>query len=265
MAPANHAIRIIKRLQEFGVNEREAAIYLHCLSAGPQSVQEISKTLEYNRITVHSAVEQLLSKGLVAETRKGKRRQIVAEPPSIFGRLLQQRENELRVLQGHLGDLTELLSFVPRKMEAVPSVRFLEGVDGFRRMLEETLTARDEVLVFTYVDLFSKLLGAKYLEDYFARRSAKGIRTRLIFPPCPFAERVGKRAEEYKIKIRLLPPEFKWKAGIFSWNNCLSLKSFTHGQITCTIVENEDLSYFYRNVLFELAWRQARIFTEPRD
>ncbi len=262
MAQKSQRNRLLEQLSLFGCSQKEAAIYLHCLEMGESSVQDISRRLGINRVTVHSACEQLLKKGILSETRRGKGRRLLAESPAVFGRLLQQQENELNVKRSQLDELTTLLQSMPTRGGPMPTVRFLEGVDGFKRMLEETLSAKGEVFVFTYVDLFSKLIGPDYLEDYFKRRAAKGIHTRLIFPPCPFVNRVAKKAKQYLIKVRLLPPEFKWQAGIFSWNNCLSLKSFTQGQITCTIVENEDLAHFYQNVLFELAWKQASLFTE---
>ena len=254
--------RVLNQLEGFGCTTKEAAIYLQCFELGQCSVQEIAKRLRINRVTVHSAAERLIEKGLLVESRKGKRRVLVAEPPSVFQRILQRDENEVQARRGKLTDLVSLLEAFPRSGGSIPTVRFLEGPEGFKKMLEETLTARGECLVFTYVDLFAKLLDPLYLEDYFRRRAGKGINTRLIFPPCPFAEKVAAKAAEYRIKVRLMPPEIKWRAGIFSWNNSLALQSFTQGQITCTIIENDDLAHFYRTILFELSWQQAKLFTE---
>ena len=68
------------------------------------------------------------------------------------------------------------------------------------------------------------------------------------------------RAKEYKIQSRILDTGDEWKFGIISWNNCLSIKSFSQGKVSCTIVENHDISDFFRKVLFEKIWAQA----EPR-
>ncbi len=257
MVSASEYSRITNQLAHFGCNSREASIYIECLRLGPTSIQDLSRQLKFNRVTVHSAVSQLIGKGFLFETRKGKKRLVVAEAPEVFSRIIQKKQNELMLLRGNLDGVIELLNSVRVADSSRPAVKFYEGIDGFKGMLEETLTAKGEVLVFTYVDLFSKLLGPDYLEDYFVRRAAKGIHTRLIFPPCPFADRVHKKAKEYKIQVRLLPADLQWQSGIFSWNNAIALKSFTHGKITCTIVENEDIAYFYRQIVFELSWKQA--------
>lgn len=245
------------QLRVLRCNPREAALYLKSLQMGPASVQELARALRRNRVTVHSEVEQLLEKGLLFETRRGRRRLIVAEEPVGLLRLLQKQENEFQIQRRTIEQLIPALTSLQAIDVGFPSVKFYEGAEGFRRMLEETLSARGEVLVFSYVPLFSDLVGTDYLLRYFRRRSAKGIHTRLIFPPCRFAEVVHVKAKEFKIQVRLLPPTLHWKSGIFVWNDCLAIMSYTAEKLTCTIIENRDIAYFYRNIIFELCWDQA--------
>ncbi len=249
--------RVSEHLRSLGCNQREAVIYLQCLQMGPASVQEIAKSLRTNRVTVHSAVEQLIAKQLLFETRRGKRRLIVAEEPTGLRRLLQKKENELLLMRQNLERVIPILSSVQSMDQSIPTVRIYEGADGFKRMLEETLTAKGELLVFSYVDLFSKLVGPEYLEQYFRRRAAKGVHSRLLFPSCSFVDRVIMKQKEHLTQIRTLPPTVVWKSGIFSWNNCLALLSFTEQKLTCTIIENLDIAHFFRTVIFEMCWKQA--------
>lgn len=251
---------IFAQLKRFNCSQNEAELYVYSLSIGPETIQKIAKGIGRNRTTVYSEIEQLLKKGLFYETRKQKKRYVAAENPNVLYSLLQQRENELATLKNNIGYAVELLNTIKPNNAGVPTVKFYEGVDGFKKMLEETLTAKGEVLVFTYVKLFSELLDPEYLERYFKRRSAKGIRTRLIFPPCDFANRVHAKASEYKIQVRLMPEDMEWKAGIFSWNDSIAIQSFTEGKFTCTIIENKDIAHFYQKILFELSWKQAQIF-----
>jgi sugar-specific transcriptional regulator TrmB len=250
--------RVIRVLEQLGCSATEAVIYLHSLQSGPSSVQDIARSVRLNRVTVHSAVEQLLHKGFLFESRKGKRRLIAAETPDILSRILRKKEQELQLLQPGVDIAQVLLSSVRRADQSVPTVKFYEGVDGLKRMLEETLVAKGEVLVFTYVDLFSQLLQPAYLEKYYKRRAAKGISTRLIFPLEAFGKRVSTYASKYKMQVRFLPAGVQWKSGIFSWNDTIAIQSFTEGKVTCTIIENEDIAHFYRTIIYPLCWEQAR-------
>jgi sugar-specific transcriptional regulator TrmB len=249
--------RILSQLNQFGCSDIEAEIYIQSLQIGPSTVQEVSQKLRKNRVTVHSAMEQLVVKGFLFESRRGKKRLLVAEEPAALFRILQKKKNDLELMESNLDHVVKLLNSVQVADRGQPSVRMYEGVDGFKKMLEESLTAKGEVLVFTYVDIFSKLLDPDYLENYFKRRAKKGIHTRLIFPPCRFADRVNKKAKQYNIRVRLLPSELKWASGFFSWNDCVALMSYTEGRLTCTIIENKDIVFFVRSIMFELIWRQA--------
>ncbi len=254
--------RITTVLKQFGCNPRESRIYMHALTTGQASVQQLARELNQNRVTVHSAVDQLIDKGLLFETRKGKRRLVAAEEPTVLLRLWQQKEAEWELTRNNLAYVTKMLSSLQRPDSSVPTVKLYEGVDGLKKMLEETLSATGEVLVFTYVDLFSRLLSASYLEKYYARRAAKNITTRLIFPLTDFGKKVNTKAKQYKMQIRFLSPELVWESGIFSWNNVLAIQSFAEGKVTCTVIENADIAHFYRKVMYELCWNQAKSITE---
>ncbi|HCI03359.1 MAG: helix-turn-helix domain-containing protein [Candidatus Peribacteraceae bacterium] len=251
--------RINYLFKQFECSESETKIYIQLLKLGPVSVQELAKSLKRNRVTVHSSVERLVDKGFLYETRAGKKRLIGAENPSSLHHLLQKKENDLTLMKANMDFVTQALSSLVEQSRSVPTVKLYEGVDGFKRMLEDSLNnKKGRVYVFTYVDLFSSLIDPDYLENYFVRRAKKNITTRLIFPPCPFAERVNAKAKQYKIQVRLLPPDLIWKSGIFSWDNTIAIMSYTEGKLTCTFIDNEDIAHFYQDVVFELCWQQAK-------
>jgi len=259
--PASLRTDVVRALALFGCNSRESAIYLKLLELGPSSVQELARALKQNRITVHSAAQQLIEKGFLFETRRGRRRLIGAEEPLVLHNLITRREQELRVLQGNVGELIRLLSSIQRVESSAPTVKFYEGRDGFKRMLEETLEARDGVCVITAVDLFAAVLTPTYLEDYFRRRAARGIETKLIYPPSKFGSQIVKRAREYRIEIRTTPPELSWRAGVFSWNDAIGIQSLTENRLTCTIIENRDVARFWREIVYPMLWQATRPLT----
>ena len=73
-----------------------------------------------------------------------------------------------------------------------------------------------------------------------------------------FGREIVSKSREYKIQIRVLPDNLTWRAGIFSWNDCIGIQSLTEQRLTCTVLENRDIADFYRNIIFELIWQQAR-------
>ena len=125
-------------------------------------------------------------------------------------------------------------------------------------MLEMSLSSKNEFLGLINVELFSQHLSKVYLKNFFLKRAKKGIHSRLIWPGNKsFAKEIIPHAEEYKIQIRYLPEGSKWSSGFISWNNYLSLKSFSSGKITCTIIKNEDIVSFYQEHIFNTLWQVA--------
>ena len=70
-----------KYLQEIGLNDKEAAIYLALLQVDNSSVIDISKKTKINRSTIYFVLEGLGKKGLVSEVQVDKKVHYAAEPP----------------------------------------------------------------------------------------------------------------------------------------------------------------------------------------
>lgn len=248
---------VLRHLVALGCTEREGEIYLKCLETGQATVQELANRLGENRVTVHSAVQTLMTKGLLAESRKGRKRVIHAESPTAIYALLDRKEKEVSNLRSAADPIIQMLSTIKPPDGHLPSVEFYEDSDGFKKMLERTLNARGEFLAVINVDLFGTILEPSYLQDFFERRAKKGIRSRLIWPEGVLARKLYSQSKRYKTQIRVLETALSWSSGIISWNHCLSIKSFSQGRVTCTILENEDIAHFFRNILFEQLWNTA--------
>lgn len=74
---------LAKILQNIGLTEKEAKVYLACLELGPQPVSEIAKKARINRVTAYDILEKLLKKGLVNFVTKEKIKFFNATDPRI--------------------------------------------------------------------------------------------------------------------------------------------------------------------------------------
>ena len=252
---------IQNQLANLGCKELEIDIYLCSLETGATTVQIIANTLSQNRITIHSAVKRLIDKGLLFETFQGKKRLIVSENPSALKNLLKIKEQELEQSKGNLDYAINLLQRLSTSNVKKTSVEHYEGVLGLKKMIELSLSAKGEFLGVVDVERFAGALGAEYLEMFFKKRSEKGIRSRLIWPEKgDFYKRTLPKAKDYKVQIKLLPFKNDWRSALFSWNNNIAMASFSPRAISCTIIQAEDISYFFREVLFEVVWNTARTY-----
>jgi len=82
-----------KALNQIGLEEKEAEVYLAALELGPATIQDIARKSEINRTTVYQMLKNLKSQGLISETTSGKRKLILAAEPANLKRILKQRSN----------------------------------------------------------------------------------------------------------------------------------------------------------------------------
>ncbi len=61
---------LTKKLEEIGLNEKEAKVYIATLELGEGSASEIAKKSEVNRATTYFILEKLIKMGLVSTSNK---------------------------------------------------------------------------------------------------------------------------------------------------------------------------------------------------
>ncbi len=248
-------------LTYFRCNETQQTVYLTCLKQGRMTVKELSEITGNNRVTIHSAVEELIDRGLLYETWLKKKRFVLAEGPEALQKLFEIKKAEMHSAELNLNHAIGLIEEITKsaKSRSRPTVEFYEGVVGFRKMLQDTLQSKDFVYIVVAVDKFSEIVDTEYFLEYFKKRAAKGIRTKVVYPPCDFASHVFERRKEFNMEVHILPPEIVWNSGIFSWNDNIALISFSEQQqLTTTIIKNRDITFLFQSILFEALLKQAK-------
>ncbi|QQR54787.1 hypothetical protein IPG41_06405 [Candidatus Peregrinibacteria bacterium] len=251
-------LRIVSFLKHFACNKNESLTYLEVLTSGTTSVQELSRKLKQNRISVYYSVQQLIEKGFLFEVRKGKKRFIAAENPDILLKMIGQRHNELKSLEVDVGYISKLLNSIPTIKHEITVVKLYEGAEGFKKMLEESLGAKSEIIVFSNTAIFSEMLGEEDYENYFSKKAIRDIPSRIIYAACPFAKKLDAKKEEYKIDLRLLPQNRSSEAGFYVWDNTVAIESLKENKISCTVIENKDIAQFFRDNIFNHFWKEAK-------
>lgn len=172
-------------LVKYILGERKGKIYLATLELGMATVAQISKKADLPRSTCYLFLEVLKEKGLVSQIKKGKKTLVSAEPPEkILSFAQKQKENldqYLNILKQNLPELKALNNRQPRK----PAVRFYEGFAGIKTILEDSLEAK-EILVLCsgYKKSIEKKLSL-YLDKYFVQVDKRGIKTFEILGSAP--------------------------------------------------------------------------------
>ena len=83
---------LIKSVEAFGLDAKEAKIYLAGLELGSASVLELSRSTRLARTTLYPILEKLRSQGVFRLTKEKKRSHYVAVPTSALMQLFYDRE-----------------------------------------------------------------------------------------------------------------------------------------------------------------------------
>ncbi len=126
---------LTQNLEDLGLSEKEAKVYMAALSLGPAPVQKIADLSGIKRVTTYVILESLINLGLVSQTTRGRKTFFVAEEPVSLRRLIAKKEQELKDQKENLEHLLPKLSKLKTLPKDLPSVQFYDTAEGIRAMM----------------------------------------------------------------------------------------------------------------------------------
>lgn len=245
---------MIDVLQKLGLRPKEAELYFAAMEIGmPCAASTLAKKSGINRTTSYDILEQLVLKGVMISQRKRSGMYYQAMPPEkIVAYLDEQSKKFARLAEETKKILPELNAHY--RVSGRPKVYFYEGDEGLIRVYEETLLSHEEILAYAS-DQANQEAIPWYFPKYYARRAAKKIPIRALFPDTP-KDRERHALDSLELRrSRLLPksklnftPEvniFDNKIMIADWKEKLGI-----------IIESDEIANVFKQT-FELAWEAA--------
>lgn len=247
-------MEIEKILEQFGLNEKEAKVYIACLQLGKGTVLHIAKRASLKRPNTYLILEDLFSKKLVNIFLESKKKYYTAESPTKLLHLLELKKELLNQA------LPQLTAFYNNPEMNKPYIRYYEGTDGLRNIWDETLTIKDKMMYWiSPIKDLVETVGKEYLEEYVKRRAKKGLWIQTL--------RVSAREEiEYKYKnketfektlriTRFVPKEFDIRTTIIIYGNNVAIIS---GEKKFGIVvESKEISSLMK-IFYDLLWNISK-------
>lgn len=257
----NSMSNLLKTLQEAGLAEKEARVYLAMLQLeGASTPWDISRQSGINRATVYVVLESLKKKGLAGTSPSAdkKARYFPSSPDSLLHSVAGRVKREADVKE-NLEQILPELKALHKDTRHRPKVRVYEGLEGakevFRMALDKGVTHLE-----TCADA-GKMFG--FFKDEFIKlnneRVKKGIKMRAINPgskvniQLKIHEKKGKSKND---QISLIPEnKFRFPVNIAMCGDKVLAISM-RGEFGISI-ENKEITESVRNI-FNLAWREAQ-------
>ncbi len=171
-----------KELEDLGLSEKEAKVYLAALLLGRATAEQLAKHAKIVRPTTYLQIKSLMEKGLMSTFEEGKKTYFAPESPELLRRLLTSQRQTVEAKEQNLA---KLLPDLLRQFEGAgerPVVRFFPGKEGVTAVREELLKTKEKktYVIFSYGQLL-KIYSEKELDEYSQRRKQLGIHSKGIY------------------------------------------------------------------------------------
>jgi sugar-specific transcriptional regulator TrmB len=262
--------QLVSQIEELGLSNKEARVYLGNLMLGPAGVQQIADTSGIKRVTTYVILESLVSLGLVSQTTKAKKTLFNAEAPENLRRLLEKREQSLKDQKQQLSDLLPELNSLKTLTKEAPSVKLYDSAEGFQTINK-----------MFYEEASKPGMGVSYgmsnldrLYEFFPQiesnqgnpdRLKANVRSRFIYTSSKGPVMKATDAERNR-ESRYLPPE-KFPIDGFDLSiagNLIAILSFDGPKPMGVTLQSAQLAKGFKE-LFNLAWQGAERYNQSSD
>jgi HTH-type transcriptional regulator, sugar sensing transcriptional regulator len=240
-----------QELQNLGLSEKEAKVYLASLEVGAETAQNLAKEAGINRATTYVQIESLKTKGLMSEFEKGKKTYYVAESPQRLTNLFSVFEKELDLRKSEIKKVLPALQGMFEGMGERPKVRFFEGEEGVAAIREDFLKTKDKLIEgFINLDqLFQFKVGDP--EAYSARRVEKKIASRLLYARKDGPSKDINDPKKLRTAKYLGQLKFPLLADITLYENKIAIMTYRAKPIGI-IIESKEITDTLRSIFYAL-------------
>lgn len=240
---------IIKYLEDLGLNQKQAEVYLALVEIGKGTAYAIAKQAKVKRPNTYVILEELRTRGLALKIPHEKNQVFMAKDPSeLFIEQEEKIRNARRILP-------ELLARTSQKNTKAITYLF-DGLDGVEKALKyKNESHRDGELLAFYAkaDKGSASIPKMYF-DHDKTLAQQKTRIRGFSPAHQSVQGFRKRDNLPERKIIELPvSEFSPNVSVEVGDTFI--KVFLHKEKQALIVENKDFSNLMKQI-FEMLWKE---------
>ena len=251
--------KLLSALQETGLTDKEARVYLAMIELGESSIIPIAERAGIKRTTVYNYLESFRKLGLISLVVRNRRQHYIPASPA---RLKEIMEARLRKVD----DVVPLLFSLYKQEDAKPSVQMFEGVEGIKEVFRLSLEAQNKEIraIPVYASGHSHV-GNKFIEEYLDQVAKRKI--------AYFSLRLAKDIKEYtktgytKVNIapgenreaRVAPEWFTPESHIHMYDDKVAIFSQTKERPYAMLITSASY-YQTMRMFFEGLWREGKGF-----
>ncbi|MFA6269077.1 MAG: helix-turn-helix domain-containing protein [archaeon] len=237
-------------LEEFGLNPKEAELYLIMHKNGHSTAAELSKKTSILRQTVYDVLDKMISKGIVSQSTTNDTKVFAVVDPKV---LLQMLENKRKMLTQALPEFAD----VAVDSKNAHTVQTFVGYKGLKSIWDDMLVVGKDTYFIIDYDVFGQLFKELFIQNFIAKRIEKGFWHHVIFTSKTTPKIYEKSEPERLRDVRYLLKLTNFKSTVFFYGDKMGF--FTTGeQPSAILIENKDAVASMRSI-FKALWEESTI------
>lgn len=240
-------------LQNYGLSEKEARVYLTVLELGTSIASTIARRAELNRITTYTLLEDLKRDGIVTETTKEGVKYYSVISPDI---LLKQREQKYESFKEKIPELLAIADKLGNK----PKIHFFEWLEGMKKMYSELLTSKEHIIRSFLWSHETHPVLRDHLNIHFVPQRVKyKIKAKVICCDSDENKSYHKINKKNLVEVKFIKdPIFHISCGIdiYAWNK-VSFALFSSDEMSGVVVTSKKLHDTLASI-FDFIWKTKK-------
>jgi urea transport system substrate-binding protein len=242
-------------LEEIGLSDSEAKLYVALLRHGQQTITFLSKKAGINRGLGYTLLHDLMEKGLVTKTTKGKVFYFAPLDPKQLVEYLEKQKKDISSKQERVQAMLGQLESITNPLTAKPKIRFYDGARGAKTVLDTILMAdRKELKAFLSLEDITTFVGTEQFGSFIKKLSTNGFGLEAVCTRTKEAESVEGMQTDTKQKrqIRFASLDMAFPMTMFIFDDKIAIISSSEENFAL-IIESQEYADMQQR-LFNMVW-----------
>ena len=230
-------------LQEFGLTENEANVYLTLLRLGSATASEIAQKTNIHRINIYDILERLQERGLVSYVMVGKRKNYEATEPK---RILEIEEDKIKNIKEILPELNSHRILAKSPQEAT----IYKDKKGIKNVLVEITKTKHPVYLFASGWGFHEMFP-EYENIWYSHLKLNKVKIKALI-----SSKFKKTKIQEPLNYRFLPSQFVFPSTTVVFGNKVFLIIWS-AQPIGILIRGKEIAESYKQ-FFNILWKTAK-------
>lgn len=210
-------------------------------------------------LSLSSCPSLLVELGLVVKTEaKGKPAAFTAEHPKKLETIILKKQEELEKTKSQFDTVIGGIISGYNLQIGKPYIEFREGLDGAAKVMEDTLSSKEEVFTIVDTDMLEKYAG-EINKKYVTKRQLKNIKKKILMFDSPLARQKMQNNSSPLTEIRILNKNLnirEFASTMNIYDGKIAYFTFKDGFVTASLIHNQEIYELNRSLFLSL-WEQA--------